>query len=83
VYKAIEKATGETVAIKLIDLENSSDELSDIQAEIGLLSTCKSPYVTEYRTSFVKGVKLWIVMEFLGGGSALDLVRRMQAEGDI
>ncbi|KAF2646658.1 Pkinase-domain-containing protein [Massarina eburnea CBS 473.64] len=75
VYKAIEKATGETVAIKLIDLENSSDELSDIQAEIGLLSTCKSPYVTEYKTSFVKGVKLWIVMEFLGGGSALDLMK--------
>lgn len=58
-----------------IDLEDSTDELADIQAEISLLSTCKSPYVTEYRTSFVKGVKLWIVMEFLGGGSALDLVR--------
>ncbi|CAI6304653.1 unnamed protein product [Periconia digitata] len=75
VYKAIEKATGETVAIKLIDLEDSHDELSDIQAEISLLSTCKSPYVTEYKTSFVKGVKLWIVMEYLGGGSALDLMK--------
>ncbi|KAK7188913.1 Serine/threonine-protein kinase svkA 1 [Paraphaeosphaeria sporulosa] len=74
VYKAIEKATGETVAIKLIDLEESTDELADIQAEINLLGTCKSPYVTEYKTSFVRGVKLWIVMEFLGGGSALDLM---------
>ncbi|KAJ4293639.1 hypothetical protein N0V90_008923 [Kalmusia sp. IMI 367209] len=74
VFKAIEKATGETVAIKLIDLEESTDELADIQAEITLLGTCKSPYVTEYKTSFVRGVKLWIVMEFLGGGSALDLM---------
>ena len=57
-----------------IDLEESTDELADIQAEINLLGTCKSPYVTEYKTSFVRGVKLWIVMEFLGGGSALDLV---------
>jgi serine/threonine-protein kinase 24/25/MST4 len=40
------------------------------------LSTCHSPYITEYKTSFVKGVKLWIVMEFLGGGSAADMVRR-------
>lgn len=60
--------------IHQIDLEESTDELADIQAEINLLGTCKSPYVTEYKTSFVRGVKLWIVMEFLGGGSALDLV---------
>ncbi|RAR04069.1 Pkinase-domain-containing protein [Stemphylium lycopersici] len=74
VFKAIEKSTGETVAIKHIDLEDSTEELADIQAEIALLSTCHSPYVTEYKTSFVKGVKLWIVMEYLGGGSAADLL---------
>ncbi|KAL6706304.1 hypothetical protein ACN47E_005594 [Coniothyrium glycines] len=74
VFKAIDRRTGETVAIKHIDLEDSSEELADIQAEIALLSTCHSPYVTEYKTSFVKGVKLWIVMEYLGGGSAADLL---------
>ncbi|KAH9882298.1 hypothetical protein J1614_000534 [Plenodomus biglobosus] len=74
VFKAIDRSTGETVAIKHIDLEDSSEELADIQAEIALLSTCHSPYVTEYKTSFVKGVKLWIVMEYLGGGSAADLL---------
>lgn len=57
-----------------IDLEDSNEELADIQAEIALLSTCHSPHITEYKTSFVKGVKLWIVMEFLGGGSAADLL---------
>ncbi|KAF2125401.1 Pkinase-domain-containing protein [Dothidotthia symphoricarpi CBS 119687] len=74
VYKAIDRSTGETVAIKHIDLEDSSEELADIQAEIALLSTCHSPYITAYKTSFVKGVKLWIVMEYLGGGSAADLL---------
>ncbi|KAF9691097.1 hypothetical protein EKO04_010823 [Ascochyta lentis] len=74
VYKAIDRSTGETVAIKHIDLEDSNEELADIQAEIALLSTCHSPYITEYKTSFVKGVKLWIVMEYLGGGSAADLL---------
>jgi serine/threonine protein kinase len=75
VYKAVDRTTGEIVAIKHIDLEDSSEELADIQAEISLLSTCHSPYITAYKTSFVKGVKLWIVMEFLGGGSAADMVR--------
>ncbi|KAF2800400.1 Pkinase-domain-containing protein [Melanomma pulvis-pyrius CBS 109.77] len=75
VYKAVDKTTGEVVAIKQIDLEDTNDELADIQAEIALLSTCSSPYVTEYKTSFVKGVKLWIVMEYLGGGSCLDLLK--------
>ncbi|KAL5116603.1 hypothetical protein ACEQ8H_005481 [Pleosporales sp. CAS-2024a] len=74
VYKAVDRRTGEIVAIKHIDLEESSEELADIQAEISLLSTCHSPYITEYKTSFVKGVKLWIVMEFLGGGSAADML---------
>ncbi|KAF2021101.1 kinase-like protein [Aaosphaeria arxii CBS 175.79] len=75
VYKAYDKATGELVAIKHIDLEDTSDELSDIQAEIALLGTCNSPYVAQYKTSFVKGVKLWIVMEYMGGGSCLDLMK--------
>nr|POE87377.1 serine/threonine-protein kinase svka [Quercus suber] len=75
VYRALEKATGEYVAIKHIDLEGSDDDIREIQQEIALLATCHSEYVTRYRASFIKGVKLWIVMEFLGGGSCLDLLR--------
>ncbi|WPH03855.1 Hypothetical protein R9X50_00673800 [Acrodontium crateriforme] len=75
VYKALEKATGEYVAIKHIDLEGSDDDIREIQQEISLLSTCASDHVTRYKNSFIKGVKLWIVMEFLGGGSCLDLLR--------
>lgn len=57
-----------------IDLESSEDDIQDIQAEIAVLSTCASPYVTQYKESFLRGHKLWIVMEYLGGGSCLDLV---------
>ncbi|KAF7548950.1 hypothetical protein G7046_g8498 [Stylonectria norvegica] len=75
VYKGIEKATGETVAIKHIDLESNDDDIQDIQAEIAVLSTCASSYVTKYKGSFLRGTKLWIVMEYLGGGSCLDLLK--------
>lgn len=57
-----------------IDLESSDDDIQDIQQEIAVLSTCDSPFVTQYKTSFLRGYKLWIVMEYLGGGSCLDLV---------
>ncbi|TVY54650.1 Serine/threonine-protein kinase svkA [Lachnellula cervina] len=75
VYKAIDKTTGEIVAIKHIDLESTDEDIQDIQSEISILSSCTSPYVTQYKASFLRGHKLWIVMEFLGGGSGLDLLK--------
>ncbi|TVY86273.1 Serine/threonine-protein kinase, partial [Lachnellula willkommii] len=75
VYKAIDKRTGEIVAIKHIDLESTDEDIQDIQSEIQILSSCTSPYVTQYKASFLRGHKLWIVMEFLGGGSGLDLLK--------
>ncbi|CAG8959331.1 hypothetical protein HYFRA_00013101 [Hymenoscyphus fraxineus] len=75
VYKAIDKSSGDVVAIKHIDLESSEDDIQEIQQEISVLSTCASPYVTQYRASFLRGHKLWIVMEYLGGGSCLDLLK--------
>jgi len=58
-----------------IDLESSDDDIQEIQQEISVLSTCASPYVTQYKASYLRGHKLWIVMEYLGGGSCLDLLK--------
>ena len=57
------------------DLEDSDDDISEIQQEIASLAQCDSEYVTRYYGSFVVDYKLWIVMEYLAGGSCLDLLK--------
>lgn len=74
VYR-VDKRTGQSVAIKIIDVENAEDEVEDIITEISIMSTMNSPYVTKYHGSYLKGSDLWIVMEFCSGGSCLDLLR--------
>ena len=61
--------------IAKLDLEDSDDDISEIQQEIASLAQCDSEYVTRYYGSFVVNYKLWIIMEYLAGGSCLDLLK--------
>ncbi|KAK5132564.1 hypothetical protein LTR08_008881 [Meristemomyces frigidus] len=75
VYKGVDKRTGQSVAIKIIDVENADDEVDDIITEISILSGLNSPYVTKYYGSYLKGSDLWIIMEYCSGGSCGDLLK--------
>ena len=75
VYKALSKKTGEVVAIKEIDLEESADEVIEIQKEIDMLRACESQYVVKYHGCALVNTKLWIVMEYMGGGSVRELIQ--------
>lgn len=75
VWKGRNKITGEDVAIKIIDLEEAEDDIEDIQQEIHVQLQLSSPYVVKVFGSFVVGSKLWIVMEYLAGGSVFDLLK--------
>ncbi|BGP38751.1 hypothetical protein JCM10449v2_002688 [Rhodotorula kratochvilovae] len=75
VYKGYSVRTQKAVAIKVIDLEDAEDEIEDIQSEISILSSLDSPFVTKYEGSWLRGTELWIVMEYLSGGSCGDLLK--------
>ena len=74
VYRGLDTVTGDTVAIKVINLESADNELDDIRSEIATLTECSSDYITRYVASYTVGEELHIVMEFLGGGSVRDLL---------
>ncbi|GAA5840955.1 hypothetical protein JCM9279_001272 [Rhodotorula babjevae] len=75
VYKGYSVKTQKAVAIKVINLEDAEDEIEDIQSEISILSSLDSPFVTKYEGSWLRGHELWIVMEYLSGGSCGDLLK--------
>ena len=56
-------------------MEELGDEIDDVHREVALLAHCGSEYVTRYYGSFVFSYKLWIVMEYLDGGSCFDLLK--------
>lgn len=75
VYKGFDKELNKEVAIKVIDLEEAEDDIEDIQKEISVLSQCRCPYITDYYGSYLHQTKLWIVMEYMAGGSVADLLQ--------
>lgn len=74
VYHGIYKVTGEEVAIKIIDLEENDDDLIDIQKEIDMLRACESKYVAKYFGCCLVDTSLWIVMEYMDGGSVREVI---------
>ncbi|XP_076308514.1 serine/threonine-protein kinase PAK 3-like [Tachypleus tridentatus] len=75
IYKASEIGTGRTVAIKQINLSRESKiELYII--EILRLREHKHQNIVNYIDTYLVGEELWIVMEYLSGGSLTDVVTK-------
>ncbi|XP_044292118.1 mitogen-activated protein kinase kinase kinase kinase 5 isoform X2 [Varanus komodoensis] len=72
VYKARNVHTGELAAVKIIKLE-PGDEFSLIQQEIYMVKECKHCNIVAYFGSYLSREKLWICMEYCGGGSLQDI----------
>uniref|UniRef100_A0A8C2K2S6 non-specific serine/threonine protein kinase n=1 Tax=Cyprinus carpio TaxID=7962 RepID=A0A8C2K2S6_CYPCA len=72
VYKARNKQNGEFAAIKIIKME-PEDDFSVIQQEIVMVKSCKHRNIVAYHGSYIRMNKLWICMEYCGGGSLQDI----------
>ncbi|XP_026133864.1 mitogen-activated protein kinase kinase kinase kinase 5-like isoform X2 [Carassius auratus] len=72
VYKARNISTGELAAVKIIKLE-PGDDFSIIQQEIFMVKECAHHNIVAYFGSYLCREKLWICMEYCGGGSLQDI----------
>ncbi|XP_045036515.1 mitogen-activated protein kinase kinase kinase kinase 5 isoform X4 [Daphnia magna] len=72
VYKAKRLVTTEWAAIKVIKLE-PGDDFTIIQQEILMMKDCQHPNIVAYYGSYLRRDKLWICMEYCGGGSLQDI----------
>ncbi|MBN3318419.1 M4K5 kinase, partial [Atractosteus spatula] len=72
VYKARNKQSGELAAIKIIKTE-PEDDFSVIQQEIVMVKSCTHSNIVAYFGSYIRANKLWICMEYCGGGSLQDV----------
>jgi len=77
VYRAIHKSTGFVVAVKTLP---AGEKPQDIEKEISVLKSCRDISIVSYFGSCVKEPLLWILMEFCGCGSVLDLLKKLNKE---
>uniref|UniRef100_A0A3B5L1R2 Mitogen-activated protein kinase kinase kinase kinase n=1 Tax=Xiphophorus couchianus TaxID=32473 RepID=A0A3B5L1R2_9TELE len=72
VFKARSIRTSELAAIKIVKLD-PGDDITSIQQEITMMKECKHKNIVAYFGSYHRNTKLWICMEFCGGGSLQDM----------
>ncbi|XP_053312683.1 serine/threonine-protein kinase PAK 1 [Spea bombifrons] len=83
VYIAVDVATGQEVAIKQMNLQQQPKKELIIN-EILVMRENKNPNIVNYLDSYLVGDELWVVMEYLAGGSLTDVVTQTcMDEGQI
>ncbi|KAL5004705.1 hypothetical protein ScPMuIL_018161 [Solemya velum] len=73
VYIALEVATGREIAIKTMNLSQQPKKELIIN-EILVMRENQNPNIVNYLDSYLVGEELWVVMEYLAGGSLTDVV---------
>lgn len=71
-FQAKRLESNDLAAIKVIKLEQG-DDIQIIQQEIIMMRDCRHPNIIAYYGSYLRRDKLWICMEYCGGGSLQDI----------
>ncbi|KAF8159442.1 kinase-like domain-containing protein [Crassisporium funariophilum] len=83
VYTAYQVGTNSSVAIKQMDLEKQPKKDLIIN-EILVMRSSRHPNIVNYIDSFLHKNDLWVVMEYMEGGSLTDVVTaNLMTEGQI
>ncbi|KAG9510869.1 Mitogen-activated protein kinase kinase kinase kinase 2 [Fragariocoptes setiger] len=72
VYKARHVKTDQIAAVKIIKLD-PGENFQVIQQEILMMKSCRHPNIVAFYGSYFRKDRLWICMEYCGGGSLQDI----------
>jgi serine/threonine protein kinase len=76
VFLAKQSTTGREVAIKKMQL--TPQNLKLLCTEISIMKASKHPNIVEYIDAFLVDNKLWVVMEFMGGGCLTEILEQFE-----
>jgi len=77
VFLATDQKTCQKVAVKKMKLNTSN--IKDITTEISIMKTSIHPNIVNYIDSFIIEDRLWVVMEFMGGGCLTEVLNQFEA----
>ncbi|KAA8523930.1 hypothetical protein F0562_010353 [Nyssa sinensis] len=73
--KGLIRSLRKRLLLKLSIWKNQRMKLRTFRRKLQVLSQCRSPYITEYYGSYLHQTKIWIIMEYMAGGSVADLIQ--------
>eukprot|EP01102_Stenamoeba_stenopodia_P003992 TRINITY_DN14124_c0_g1_i1.p1 TRINITY_DN14124_c0_g1~~TRINITY_DN14124_c0_g1_i1.p1 ORF type:complete len:948 (-),score=229.86 TRINITY_DN14124_c0_g1_i1:61-2904(-) len=73
VWKAIHKETGFVLAMKTVQVGTEGEE---VKKEIDILKNCRDQNIVQYYGSILQGSNIWILMDYCGAGSTLDIIKK-------
>ena len=75
VYRARCNSNDATICVKQIDLEKAPYDVQTIQRHTAFWSKSANPHIVKYFGSFTTGSAIWILTEYMGGGSLSELLK--------
>ncbi|CAN8179597.1 unnamed protein product, partial [Coccothraustes coccothraustes] len=81
VCKALDNATGGEVAIKKINLQGRRKKELKVN-ELMVMTINRNPNLINYLGSYLLGEELWLVMEFMDGGTLSDVISKTHLSED-
>jgi len=69
------------VAIKILNMDEEGTKISEVEKEIQMMTLCKCENIVRYYGSVINGSEMWLIMDYLEGGSCYDLLRGLAPSG--